>query len=166
MLASVKLGADFSRGCALSEIRPAFHLTTPSQFANCLLRMPVAARVNEVNFSLASSLFETFSAVLRTPHHHHHRRGSAGRSGLARTLAVPLREFRSWRSPSCYLPHSQDWLTEMPLEIQARSLSIPLLSRCPDRSAGKALRQRAPKDLCSLPSLLSALQGSDPRTSH
>src|SRR5215217_9483179 len=141
----------------------------------CILQMPVAARVNEVNLSLASSLFETFSAVLRTPHrrrlhrgnvgrssraqtpsvllhgsrssrsqgryhcrfpcwavdrlvgfrlaphtphHHHRRRGSAGRSGLARIPSAPPRGFRSWRSRGCCLPHSQDWLTETPLEIQ------------------------------------------------
>lgn len=61
--------------------------------------------------------------VPRTLRPHRRRRGSADRSGLALEPAVPLRESRSRRSPSCYLLRSQDWPTETPVEIQARSLS-------------------------------------------
>src|SRR5215207_2276760 len=105
-----------------------------------------------------------FRLAPHTPHHHHHRRGSAGRSGLARTLAVPPRAFRSLRSRGYCLPHSQDWPTEMPLEIQARSRSIPLLCRCPGRSADIAPLQGAPTDLCSPLLPPSGLRGNAPDT--
>src|SRR5918995_4464512 len=168
MLASLKPGVDFSKGCAHPATRPRISTTHPHRLIirELTLATPVAARENKVNLCLACSLFETFTVDLHTPHRRHLRRGNADRSGLARILSVPLHGFGSLRSRGCYLPHSQDWPIQTPLEIQPRSLSIPLPFRCPGRSVGTALRQRAPTDLCSLPSLLSALQGSDPRTSH
>jgi hypothetical protein len=102
-------GGVHTQQCNRHFLRP----PTPSQFANCLLQMPVAARVNEVNFSLASSLFETFSAVLRTLHRRRRHPDSAGRSSLAPAPSVLLHGSRSLRSPGCYLPHSQEWTLQL-----------------------------------------------------
>jgi hypothetical protein len=97
-----------------------------SHFADCILQMPVAARVNEVNLSLASSLFETFSAVLRTPHRRRLHRGNVGRSSLAQTPSVLLHGSRSLRSQGRYLPHSQDWTLQLRqvLHCDPRLLSV------------------------------------------
>jgi hypothetical protein len=116
----------FRRGMRTQQCNRHFPRPTPSHFANCILQMPVAARVNEVNLSLASSLFETFSAVLRTPHRRRLHRGNVGRSSLAQTPSVLLHGSRSLRSQGRYLPHSQDWTLQLRqvLHCDPRLLSV------------------------------------------
>ena len=48
----------------------------PLTLRELTLATPVAARENEVNLCLASSLFETFTVDLHTPHRRHLRRGN------------------------------------------------------------------------------------------
>ena len=144
-----EIGCGVFEGACASSNTTANFSDPPPPIRESTFATPVGARLNEGNFSLASSLCETFTVDLHTPHRHRRHPGSAGRSDLARTPSGPLRGYRSLRSRGCCLPHSQGWPIETPLGIQARSRSIPLLSHCSDRSAGKALRQRAPADLYS-----------------
>jgi hypothetical protein len=146
----VEMSADSSRRCATScATVQSCDPPRPLTHRELTLATPGAAKVNEGNLSLASSLFETFTVDPRTPHRLHLHRGSVGRSDLTRTTSGPLHGCRSSRSPDCYLLHSQDWPTERPLEIQVQRRSIPLLCRCLGRSAGIAPQQRVPTDLCS-----------------
>jgi hypothetical protein len=52
MLASLKMDADFSRGCALSVVRPAFLLTHPTPFVDRF--MPLLSLFNQVSASYRS----------------------------------------------------------------------------------------------------------------